>query len=90
MLLSALRADRVANLGLLLVAGLIVVAVVAAVLARAVVAKVVAAAVLILVCFVVWSQRASLQDCAARAQALTTGDPRQCSFFGVKVDVSVP
>lgn len=91
MLLGALEADRVANLGLLLVIGLIVVAVTGALLARAVVAKVITAAILIVLMLVVWSQRSSLEDCAARIKAgVTDGTQPQCSFLGLKVDVNLP
>jgi hypothetical protein len=91
MLLGALQADRVANLGVLLVVGLIVIAVTGALLARAVVAKVVTAVVLLGLMLVVWSQRTALQECAARARADSSGDAAaRCSFLGLKVDVNLP
>ena len=90
MLVSALEADRVANLGVMLVAGLLIVAVVIALLVRAVVAKVVIALALVALGLVVWAQRSSLQDCARQVKAAATGSasPKQCRFLGIKVDVT--
>ena len=92
MLVGALEADRVANLGLLLIAGLVIVAFVVSYLARAVVVKVVVAAALLGLGALVWTQRADLQDCAERLGGLAAagGTPPQCKFLGLKVDVSPP
>jgi Flp pilus assembly protein TadB len=89
-LVGALEANRVANLGLMLVAGLLIVAVVIALLVRAVVAKVVIALGLVVLGLVVWSQRSSLQDCANQVKAAASGgaSTKQCRFLGIKVDVT--
>ncbi|HEY8092854.1 MAG TPA: hypothetical protein VID93_03700 [Acidimicrobiales bacterium] len=92
MLLAALDAERVATLGLLLVVGLIVVAAVVAVLARAIVVKVLAVAALFGIGAVVWSQRASLEDCTQEVKdgLVGAGPATECTFLGLKVDVNVP
>jgi hypothetical protein len=91
MSLAALDAERVATLGLLMVAALLVLAFVSALLARAVLVKVAAVAALLAIVGIVWSQRAALQDCVDEAKAGVTGaaEPSQCSFLGLKVDVRV-
>ncbi len=89
-MLAALEADRVANLGLMLAGGLLLAAIVFALLVRTVVAKVALALVLVMLGLVVWSQRMNLQDCAQKAKAKATGGTAtdQCTFLGLKVDVS--
>jgi hypothetical protein len=89
MLVGALEAQRVLNLGLVLVIGLLIVAVVGALLARAIVTKVITAAIVIVLMLIVWSQRSALQDCAARVKdEVTGGEAAQCTFLGLKVDVT--
>jgi hypothetical protein len=86
---AALEADRVANTALLLAGGLLLLAVILAVLVRVAVAKVVLAIALVVLGLVVWSQRTSLQDCAKQVRSTTPGaTAKQCTFLGLKVDVT--
>jgi hypothetical protein len=89
-LLAALQSDRVANLGIILVAGIFVIAIVFAVLLRFVVAKVVVALLLVALGLVVWSQRQHLEACVRRVRSATVAGAvptEQCSFLGLKIDV---
>jgi len=89
-LVAALQSDRVANLGVVLVAGIFIIAIVFAVLLRFVVAKVVVALALVALGLVVWSQREHLEACARRVRSTTAAGAqptKQCSFLGLKVDV---
>jgi hypothetical protein len=90
--LSALNAEKVSTLGVLLIVGLLVVGVVVAVLARAIAVKVLGVAVLLGLGVLVWTERTDLEDCMARAKgdAATTGTPGRCQFLGLKVDVNPP
>lgn len=91
-MLSALDAEKVSTLGVLLIVGLLVVAVVVAVLARTIALKVLGVAVLVGLGVLVWTQRTDLEDCMARVKgdAATTGTPGRCQFLGLKVDVNPP
>ncbi len=91
-MLSALDADKVSTLGVLLIVGLLVVGVVVAVLARAVAVKVLGVAVLVGLGVLVWTKWSDLEDCVDRVKgdAATTGTPGRCQFLGLKVDVNPP
>lgn len=91
-MLSALDAEKVSTMGVLLIAGLLLVAVVVAVLARAIALKVLGVAVLVGLGVLVWTKRTDLEDCMARVKgdAATTGTPGRCQFLGLKVDVNPP
>ena len=91
-MLSALDAEKVSTLGVLLIVGLLLGAVVVAVLARAIALKVLGVAVLVGLGVLVWTQRTDLEDCMARVKgdAATTGTPGRCQFLGLKVDVNPP
>lgn len=91
-MLSALDAEKVSTLGVLLIVGLLLVAVVVAVLARAIALKVLGVAVLVGLGVLVWTKRTDLEDCMARVKgdAATTGTPGRCQFLGLKVDVNPP
>ena len=88
-MLSALDADKVSTLGVLLIVGLLVVV---AVLARAVAVKVLGVAVLVGLGVLVWTRWSDLEDCVDRVKgdAATTGTPGRCQFLGLKVDVNPP
>jgi len=89
--LSALDADKVSTLGLLLVVGLVVIGLVVAILARAVALKVLGVVLLVGLGLLVWTKRADLHDCMHQARgAATSGTPGQCRFLGLKVDVNAP
>jgi hypothetical protein len=91
-MLSALDAEKVSTLGVLLIVGLLVVGIVVAVLVRAIALKVLGVAVLVGLGVLVWTQRTDLEDCMARVKgdAATTGTPGRCQFLGLKVDVNPP
>ena len=91
-MLSALDAEKVSTLGVLLIVGLLIVGVVVAVLARAIAVKVLGVAVLVGLGVLVWTERTDLEDCVARVQgdAAATGTPGRCHFLGLKVDVNAP
>ncbi len=66
-------------------------------LMRTIVQKVIAVVVLGALAFAVWSQRASLQDCADKVQASyeragadVTIDDTECSFFGFTITIGDP
>ena len=86
-MLSALDADKVSTLGVLLIVGLLVV-----VLARAVAVKILGVAVLVGLGVLVWTRWSDLEDCVDRVKgdAATTGTPGRCQFLGLKVDVNPP
>jgi hypothetical protein len=89
--LSALDADKVSTLGLLLVVGLVVIGLVVAVLARAVALKVLGIVLLVGLSLLVWTKRSDLHDCMDQARGAATSDaPGQCRFLGLKVDVNAP
>ncbi len=67
-MLSALDAEKVSTLGVLLIVGLLVVGVVVAVLARAVAVKVLGVAVLVGLGVLVWTERTDLEDCMDRVK----------------------
>ena len=91
-MLSALDADKVSTLGVLLIVGLLVVGLVVAVLARAIALKVLGVVVLLGLGVLVWTKWSDLEDCVDRAKgdAATTGTPGRCQFLGLKVDVNPP
>ena len=90
-MLSALDADKVSTLGLLLVIGLVVVGLVIAAVARTVALKVLGIVLLVGLGLLVWTKRSDLHDCIDRARgAATSGTAGQCRFLGLKVDVNAP
>ena len=91
-MLSALDADRVSVVGVLLIAGLATIGVVVAILAHGAAVKVLGALVLVGLGTLVWLERSDLQDCMARSRddAAATGSPGQCRFLGLRVDVRAP
>jgi hypothetical protein len=89
--LSALDADKVSTLGLLLVVGFVVIGLVVAVLARAVALKVLGIVLLVGLGLLVWTKRSELHHCMDQARgAAASGTPGECRFLGLKVDVNAP
>ena len=89
--------DTAKNIGLVVMAVFLIGGVLAAWLMKTIVQKLAVAAVLGLLAFAVWSQRASLQDCADKVRenlALegtnATFVDTECSFFGATVTISDP
>ena len=90
-MLSALDADKVSTLGLLLVVGLVIIGLVVAILARAVALKVLGVVLLVGLGLLVWTERTDLHDCMDRTRgAAASGSPGHCTFLGLKVDVNAP
>jgi len=81
------------NTALVVAAGLAVFAALSAWIVNAIVSKLLTVAVLGALALVVWSQRASLDDCAddvrASLQAAATDDAT-CTFFGRDVTIRAP
>lgn len=86
-MLLAVTADRLEVIALIVVAGLLVAGVLFAATAAKLQAKVVGLVVMLGLAALVWSQRASLLDCADKVKA---GGTATCTFFGIDVDVDVP
>lgn len=88
----ALTLDQARSIAAIAAIGLLVLALGAAWLMKTVAQKLALAAILGLLAVLVWSQRASLQECAdkVRAEARTqiTQVDTTCSFFGREVTIS--
>lgn len=88
----ALTLDQAKTAATIAAIGLVVLAIGSAWLMRTVAQKLALVAILGLLAVVVWSQRASLQECAdkVRAEARTqvTRVDTTCNFFGRDVDIS--
>jgi hypothetical protein len=80
-----LDADRLKTIVVLVIGALLAFSVVSALVIKAIVTKVITLGVLLVVVIALWTQRASLQDCADRVRAR---EDATCSFFGL--DVQVP
>lgn len=89
--MAGISLDVARDVALYVALGAVVVAVVVAMVVRAVVSKLITVVALAALVIVVWTQRLSLQDCAADVRdelaAGATNDTR-CTFFGR--DVTVP
>lgn len=86
----ALTVDSAKNLAVWIAGGFVAMSVVSALVVRKLVAKLGVAIILLAVALAVWSQRANLVDCAARARASGTTAPVTCTFFGSDIEVAVP
>lgn len=88
----ALTLDQARTIAMIAVVGLVVLAIGSAWLMKTLAQKLALVAILGLLAVVVWSQRASLQECAdkVRAQARTqvTQVDTTCTFFGRDVTIS--
>lgn len=89
----AITLDTAQNLSIVIVTALVILAVASIWLMKQMVQKLIVAGVLVLIAFLVWSNRATLQDCADNITADfedgSEGDP-ECTFFGFTVTVPVP
>lgn len=74
----ALDVGQVKTIAIGLIIALAVAAVLVGMLVRAVIGKVLTVGVLLALAVVVWTQRASLNDCATK---------RDCTFFGYHVSI---
>jgi hypothetical protein len=83
----ALTANRIEVIALVVIAGLVVVGALVAATAARIQAKVIALVITLGLAALVWSQRASLSDCA---DDVRDGGDATCTFFGFDVDVDVP
>jgi len=89
----AITVDTAKNVALGVALGAVVLAVLSAIVIRAIVSKLIAIGLLLVIAVAVWSQRASLEDCADRVRdGLASGstDDTACSFFGRDVTVPSP
>lgn len=88
--LLALSIDTAKNIAMFIAAGFVALSVISAVLVKKLVTKLVLVVVLVTAALAMWSQRANLQDCAARAKDRVSGSGTtvECTFFGS--DVAVP
>lgn len=78
------------NVAVAVVGGLVVIAIASAWLVKQIASKLILAGVLVGLALLVWSQRASLDDCAARVQStLREGavDDTTCTFFGRDIKI---
>lgn len=84
----ALTLDQAKTIALLVVLALVVLAVGAAWVMKEITQKVALVVILGLLALLVWSQRASLDDCADRVRASEFRGDTTCSFFGRDVTIS--
>ncbi|MFM7252993.1 MAG: hypothetical protein ACKO27_08000 [Ilumatobacteraceae bacterium] len=87
--LLGLSLDTAKNIALGLGISFLAMSVASAVLVKKIVTKLVMAVLLVALAVAMWSQRANLQDCAAKAKDRVAGSGQQvvCSFFGTDVAV---
>ncbi|MDG1696081.1 MAG: hypothetical protein P8I25_06925 [Ilumatobacter sp.] len=95
--MSALTLDAAKSLSATAVIIFLVGSFAAALIMKTIIQKVVVISVLLLLAFSVYSQRASLQDCADKVQGNFTRDgtsvtvtDTECSFFGAQVTITDP
>lgn len=73
--------------------GAVVLAVLSAIVLKAIISKLIAIGLLLVIAVAVWTQRASLEDCADRVRdelAASSTDDTTCSFFGRDITVPSP
>ncbi len=86
----ALTLDQAKGAALAVVALLVLGAVASAWLMKTVVQKVVVALILLLVALLVWTQRASLDECADKVRSVGFNGETTCSFLGNDINISTP
>lgn len=88
-LLFALTTDSAKSAALVVVLVLVGIAVVSALVIKAIVTKILSLAICGLLSLGMFSQRASITNCADKVKsgALSTHNKTECSFFGIKVSV---
>lgn len=93
----AISLETAKNIAIVVTVVFVVGALVAAWVMKTIIQKLTTAFVLVLLAFAVYTQRASLQDCAdkvkgnfARVGTEVTVTDTDCSFFGITVTISDP
>ncbi len=88
----ALTVDAARNIAIGVLVALVVLAAVTAKVIANITAKVIVVLIIVGLALGVWTQRASLGDCADRVkeQARAGSTTTTCTFFGTDVDVKVP
>ncbi|HEY5664149.1 MAG TPA: hypothetical protein VIS05_08955 [Ilumatobacter sp.] len=84
----ALTLSQVKNIALAIVGALAVLAVLAAWLMKTVAQKAALAVILVLLAVLVWTQRASLDECASKVRQGGARVDTTCTFFGRDVTIS--
>jgi len=90
---TGITLETARNTALLAAGGLALFAIVSAWIVKAIISKLLTIAVLGGLALIVWTQRASLDDCADRVKAtLQAGatDDTTCTFFGRDVTIRAP
>lgn len=85
--LLALTLDQAKAIGLVLALVLVIAAIASAWLMKTLAQKAALVVILGLLAVLVWTQRASLDDCADRVRAAGIGGDTTCSFFGSDVEI---
>jgi O-antigen ligase len=86
----ALTLDQAKGAALVAVILLVLGAVASAWLMKTLVQKAVVALILILVALLVWTQRASLDECADKVKTVGFTGETTCTFFGNDINISAP
>jgi hypothetical protein len=84
----AITLGQAKAVALIVVVALIVAAVASAMLAKAFAQKAALVVILGLLALLVWTQRASLDDCADQVRANGPGGDTTCAFFGRDIEIS--
>ncbi len=82
----AVSLETAKTIGIVIIVGFVLIGVLSAWLIKTVVTKAIVALVMVGLAVAVYSQRASLQDCADKAKS-NLGDEVSCTFFGTEVKV---
>lgn len=85
--MTAVSLDTAKNVGIIVIVAFIAIGIISAWMIKTVMTKIIVAVVMAGLAIAVYSQRASLQDCADKAKA-NLGREVSCTFFGA--DVKVP
>lgn len=85
--MTAVSLDTAKNVGIIVIVAFIAIGIISAWMIKTVMTKIIVAVVMAGLAIAVYSQRASLQDCADKAKA-NLGREVSCTFFGS--DVKVP
>ncbi|MEP7047668.1 MAG: hypothetical protein ABI949_13355 [Ilumatobacteraceae bacterium] len=91
--MTAMTLESAKNIAIAVAVALVALMLVLAVVVKNITAKLISIVIVGGLAFGVWTQRASLQDCADRVRARTTlGDTSDvtCSFLGSDVNIAVP
>lgn len=86
----ALTLDQAKGAALVVVVLLVLGAVASALLMKTLTQKAALAIILILVALLVWTQRASLEECADKVKAAGFSGDTTCTFLGNDIKISAP